>query len=469
MGEVTVRRMLSQVTRRGRGVAVADSEERDVADHVADERAAQRAGRTAEQPAGETNWAGNLIYRARAVRRPESLDALREELGRPGPKRMIGSRHCFNDIADTTGTLISLERMPRLLEIGEDMVRVGGGMRYGDVAEQLHARGRALSNLASLPHISVAGAVATGTHGSGDAVGGLAAAVRAVEILTPAGELRRFERGERAFDGAVVSLGALGAVVAVELDTEPAYEVAQTVYEQPRWEAVLADLDAATSLGYSVSIFSSWRDVEVADQMWVKAKVEPGAATATAADPAVLEALGVRPADGRRHPVPGGDVEATSLQGGEPGPWHERLPHFRMNFTPSAGAELQSEYLVPRRDAVEAIRALQRLADRIAPVLMIGEVRTMTGDDHWLSPAHGGDTVGLHFTWHPDQPAVEEVLAELERELPASARPHWGKLFVMDPDRIRGLYPRWDDFVALREECDPHGALRNDYTERLGL
>ncbi|WP_350347498.1 FAD-binding protein [Agromyces sp. G08B096] len=415
------------------------------------------------------NWAGNLTYGARRLVRPASVDELQEVLAEGGAVRALGSRHSFNDLADTRGTLIETDGLPaELEEIADEAgatvaVRVSGGVRYGALAPLLQQRGLALANLASLPHISVAGAVATGTHGSGDRIGSLASAVRAVELVTAGGDRLVLRRGDPDFAGAVVSLGALGVVVALELDVEPTYDVAQTVFETPRWDAILADLDAVTSLGTSVSVFTTWRSADVADQLWVKQRLAQGAG-----EPSVA-ALGATAATVARHPIPGIAADACTPQLGVPGPWFERLPHFRLEFTPSAGEELQSEYLVPRADAVAAIEAVRRLAGPVSELLQVCEIRTVRRDELWLSPAFDADVVGLHFTWVRDEPAVRALLPVLEASLPATARPHWGKVFTLPGDVLRERIPRWDDFGALRARLDPDGRFRNAFLDRLDL
>ncbi|WP_312169589.1 D-arabinono-1,4-lactone oxidase [Microbacterium sp.] len=416
----------------------------------------------------ERNWAGNLTYRASGVEHPASVEELQALLARGGRVRMLGSRHCFNDIADTDGLLIALDRMPTLFEVNEarDAVRVSGGLRYGDIAPLLDAEGLALANLASLPHISIAGAVATGTHGSGDAIGSLASAVRALTIVTPSGEVRALQRGDDDFVGAVVSLGALGAVVDVTLDVEPAYEVAQHVFEHPSWDAILAAFDEVTGIGTSVSIFSRWERTDVADQIWVKQR-QPEAREIARAD--LFSRVDGEAATSKRHPIIGVDPVACTEQLGVPGPWFERLAHFKLEFTPSAGAEIQSEYLVPRADAVAAIQAVRTLAGQIAPLLLVNEIRTVAADELWLSSSHGTDAVGIHFTWKPDEAAVREFLPTLEALLPATARPHWGKVFTLDGAEVRSRYERWDDFAALAARFDPERRLVNPYLERLGL
>ncbi len=414
-----------------------------------------------------TNWAGNLRYSARGVAAPRSIDELRTllaEAERTGERlRPLGTRHSFNDIADTDGLLVSTAALPAEIEIDAErrLVRVSGGLRYGDVAVRLEESGWALANLASLPHISVAGAVSTGTHGSGDRNGSLAASVASIELVTAAGELVTLSRGDADFDAVVVGLGAFGVVTHVALDIEPSFQVEQTVYERLALDTVLADLDAVTGLGYSVSLFTTWRDVDVVDQLWLKRRPDRDAA-------APAEVAGARPAPGPRHPLPGVSAEHTTEQGGVAGPWLDRLPHFRMGFTPSNGEELQSEYLVPREHAVAAIEAVRGLAAEIAPLLFVSEVRTVAADTLWLSPASGRDVVALHFTWRPEQPEVLALLPRLEAALAGlEARPHWGKLFTADAAALAPRYPQFDAFTALAAHYDPRGRFRNDFTERL--
>ncbi|RMB57801.1 FAD-binding protein [Tessaracoccus antarcticus] len=410
------------------------------------------------------NWAGNIAYGATRLVEPGSVDELVDLVASEARVRVLGSRHSFNDLADTDAVLVSLAAIAgnsEVLRIDEKTIRVPAGMRYGDLVPTLERWGVALANLASLPHISVGGAVQTGTHGSGDRIGSLATQVAGLQMITGAGEQVHRSRGDDDFDGAVVALGALGIVTQIDLDVEPTYEVAQSVWEGARWDDVLEDLDAVTTAGNSVSFFTTWQDRDAIDQVWVK--------TRTSATPAGLPLPGVRTADGERHPIPGINPEPCTRQQGVPGPWFDRLPHFRLAFTPSVGEELQTEYLLPRKDAVAAIEAVRGFAHEIAPLLHVSEIRTMAGDDLWLSPAYGSPTVALHFTWKPDEEAVRGLLPRLEAALPASARPHWGKVFTMAPNVIAARYPRWDDYRDLVSRLDPQRRFVNPYLARLGL
>nr|WP_091187167.1 FAD-binding protein [Microbacterium humi] len=407
------------------------------------------------------NWAGNLAFTAERLVSPANVDEVRLALAAASRARAVGTRHSFNTIADTPGLLLSTARLTDAPVIDETArtVTVGAGVRYGELGRELEAAGWALANLASLPHISVAGAIATGTHGSGDGVRSLAAAVAGLEFVTAAGEVVTLRRGDADFDGAVVSLGALGIVTRVTLDIEPSFHVAQHVFEQLPLQNALENLDAVTGAAYSVSLFTTWRDPDTIDMAWLKRRAD--AATGV---PATL--LGARPATIARHPLPGlpGDICTTQL--GEAGAWIDRLPHFRLDFTPSNGDELQTEYLVPRDRAVEALRHVRELSAQIAPLLLVNEIRTVAADELWLSPAYRQDVVGLHFTWQSRQAEVERLLVDLEqRLLPLAARPHWGKLFMADAVALREAYPRLDDFRALADRYDPQHVFRNRFLD----
>jgi xylitol oxidase len=409
------------------------------------------------------NWAGNVQFRAASVRRPQTVAELQAEVAQGTRVRALGTGHSFNRIADTDGVLVTVAGLPPVADIDSAAatVTVGAGVKYGDLAQRLHAAGWALPNLASLPHIALAGACATGTHGSGDRNGNLATAVRSMDLVTADGNLitlRRDTDGDR-FLGAVVGLGALGVITTLTLGLVPSFEVRQYVYEDLPAGQLTAHFDEIFSAAYSVSVFTTWRGGHH-DQVWLKQR---------AGDPDVPAGqpwLGARPADGPRHPVPGMPAGPATQQGGVPGPWHERLPHFRLGFTPSNGAELQSEYLLPRDAAAAAFAAMAGLGDLLAPVLQISEIRTVAADEAWLSPSYRRDTVAIHFTWVLDPGAVSPVVAAIEAELtPLGARPHWGKVFGVPPQAVRELYPRWNDFRALARSLDPAGKFRNAFTD----
>ncbi|WP_308466359.1 FAD-binding protein [Rathayibacter soli] len=425
----------------------------------------------------QTNWAGNYRYQAEQILHPASIAELQDAVAGAASIRALGTRHSFNDLPDTTGALVSVDRLPQevAIDVEKRTVTVPAAMRYGDVGIRLHEQGWGLGNLASLPHICVAGAIATGTHGSGNRNGNLSSAVAAIEFVDGTGELVTLRRGDPDFGGAVVAVGALGVTTAVTLDIRPTFQLSQRVYTDLRWDRVLTDFDAITDNAYSVSLFTNWQG-ETVSQVWVKSAIgahtaaDSGAGSAVAsasASPADDEFFGARAATVPLHMLPGMSPDNCTQQLGVAGPWHERLPHFKLAFTPSNGEEIQSEYLMDRRHAAAAAEALRPLGELLAPVLQVTEIRTMAADDLWLSPAFGADTVAFHFTWLRDQAGVEAVLPAIEAALaPFAARPHWGKAFIDVNRVVSSLYPRMADFRRLAQRHDPRGVFRNEFLER---
>ncbi len=415
-----------------------------------------------------TNWAKTIVFSSSTLRRPSSIAELQDLVAASPRLRALGTGHSFNEIADTTGDLVSVADLPPRLEIDDDrgVVTVSAGTRYGELGRALHARGYAIPNTGSLPHISIAGASATGTHGSGNTVGNLSTFVSAIEFVSADGEIAHVSRAthQDIFDGAVLALGCLGVVTALTLDIVPTFAVRQDVYDDLPHDSFVANFDDVMASGYSVSAFSTWRRPRM-QQVWVKSRTDP--ADRSAAGPTLHGAVLATVA---RHPLAGMPVENATEQLGVPGPWNERLPHFRLDFVPSSGEEIQSEYLVPRSSAAAALSALDDIADRIAAVLQVAEIRTVAADTLWLSPNYRTDTVCLHFTWIRDEAAIAPVIGAIERRLAVfDTRPHWGKRFTVPPAEIRRLYPRLDDFRALVARFDPGGTFRNDMTDRLVL
>ena len=401
-----------------------------------------------------TNWAGNVSF-ASALEAPRSVEELQELVAASEKLRVLGTGHSFNRIADSTGTLVSVAELPKVIEVGASGVTVSAGLRYGEITAALEAQGLALHNLGSLPHISVAGACSTGTHGSGDGNGPLADAVNAITFVDASGELVTLTRGDADFAGSIVSLGALGVTVSLTLDVQPSYQVSQVVYDGLPVDRLGSDFAAVMGSAYSVSAFTDWVDPDV--MVWRKQRGH---------EPIQPTWLGAKVADGPRHPIKAMPADYATQQGGIPGPWHERLPHFRLEFTPSNGDELQSEYFVPRERAAEAFDALRALGNQFAPVIQVSEVRTIAADDLWLSPSQGRDTVALHFTWIQDEAAVRPVVTALEEAIaPLDARPHWGKVFAADATTLRQRYPKVPDFIALAAKYDPAGKFRNPYLD----
>ncbi len=372
--------------------------------------------------------------------------------------RPLGSRHCFNSIADSSEAQLSLTAMPQTVTFGSDTVTVPGAMRYGDLVPHLDERGLALHNLASLPHISVAGALATATHGSGVTNGNLATAAAALELVVASGEqITITPEDDLLFRAAVVSLGCFGVITSVTLKVEPTYDMMQHVYLNLPLDSMDTQFENIMNLGYSVSFFTDWRTPE-STQIWIKRRMTDGLTELP------TELHGAKLADRNVHPVLALSAEACTEQMGTPGAWHARLPHFKMDFTPSSGEELQSEFFVDRQHAPEVIGVLRDMADQLNPLLMISEVRTIAADNLLMSTASGRDSVAFHFTWHQDWEALQAVLPILEARLaPFEARPHWGKNFLMSAEELRSRYPGHAQFQELVLTHDPEGKFRNDF------
>ena len=365
------------------------------------------------------NWAGTHEYTAPRIVTASTVDEVQRVIAAGGPVHAMGTRHSFTDLPDTTGTLLDLAGLTGgfALDTEAGTVTVAAGTRYGVLALWLDERGYALHNLGSLPHISVGGATATATHGSGNTNGVLTSAVRGIRYVGADAQVHEVSRGEPDFDALAVGLGAFGVLVSLTLAVQPTYRARQDVYKEVSWDAALEQFDEITGAGYSVSVFTRWEPALLGD-VWVKTRLD-------ADDDPVPDALlngsrviGANPLEG----LP----DLTEL-GGVPGPWLARLPHFRLEGKPSFGDEIQSEYFVARSDAPAALRAVRELAPEIQPVLFVSERRTAASEDLWLSGAYQRDFLAIHFTWHNDDAGVRAVLPLIEQALaPFGARPLWG-------------------------------------------
>jgi len=409
------------------------------------------------------NWAGTYEYTAARIVEASTVEDVQRIVREGGPVHALGTRHSFTSLPDTAGTLVDVSGLSGDVEIDAEArtATVAAGTRYGVVAQALHDRGWALHNMGSLPHISVGGATATGTHGSGDAHGVLTTAVRAIRYVGADGEVHVVERGEPDFAALAVGVGAFGIITALTLDIQPSYRARQDIYANVSWDAALADLAALTSAGYSVSLFTRW-DPETIEAVWVKTRL---AADDDPVPDALLGAPRVLSAEG-----PLGSGDNVTEVGGVPGPWMLRLPHFRHDREPSFGAEIQTEYFVPRSHAPEALNAVRALGDSIRPHLVWSEIRTAARDDLWLSGAYAQDVVIIHFTWLDQPDEVRALLPELEAALaPFGARPHWGKVHGFNADDLARVHPRLADARAVFERLDPEGRFSNAHLEQLGL
>ncbi|GGC13601.1 xylitol oxidase [Dyadobacter sediminis] len=407
------------------------------------------------------NWAGNLEYSSDKLEKAGSIAQVQEFVKKHDKFKVLGTRHCFNSIADTRDRFITLVDMEDIqLDAANKKVTVSSGVKYGRLSPYLHEKGFALHNLASLPHISIAGACATATHGSGAKNGNLATAVSAMDMILANGEtinLSREKDGEK-FNAAVVHLGALGVVTKITLDLQPTFTMGQYVYEHLSFEQLKNNFESIQASGYSVSLFTNWQSKDIAE-VWIKQKIENG--QPLKAEP---EFFGAKLATKNLHPIPELSAENCTDQMGVAAPWYERMPHFKMGFTPSSGVELQSEYFVSSQNAVDAILAISRLGDRVGPYLLTSEIRTIAADHFWMSPCYRQDSVAIHFTWKQDWPAVSKLLPVIEKELaPYNPRPHWGKLFTVSPDELEKRYDKMQDFRQLAKEYDPKEKFRNEF------
>lgn len=408
------------------------------------------------------NWAGNLEYSTDKVYYPRSLEEVQSVVKKCSRLRPLGTRHCFNRIADSKDNLISTKELNKVvsLDATANTVTVEGGIKYGELCTYLNEKGFALHNLASLPHISVAGSCTTATHGSGVTNGNLASAVRALEIVRADGSvvtLSQDKDGEM-FSAAVVGLGALGIITKVTLSVEPAYQMRQHVFLKLPMAQLKENFEEIVSSGYSVSLFTDWQQ-DTINEVWIKSRVD-----AENNYEGTGAFFGAVAATKNLHPIAALSAENCTGQMGVPGPWYERLPHFKMGFTPSSGKELQSEYFVPLPNAMAAILAVTRLNKQIGPLLFISEIRTIAADDLWMSPCYKQASATIHFTWKQDWPAVRKLLPLIEKELaPFGAKPHWGKLFTLQSNLLQSRYQKLQDFKKLVAAYDPQGKFRNDF------
>jgi alditol oxidase len=422
-----------------------------------------RAGAGAFEDQQLHNWAANISYGTRKVYYPSTVDQVRDIIRNNEKVKCLGSRHSFSKIADSNGSLISTDKMNGVLELDKanKTVTVEPGIRYGELAVYLQKNGLALHNLASLPHISVAGACATATHGSGVTNGTLASAVQGLQLVDGNGELHNItkEQGDL-FNGSVVNLGALGVVTRVTLSVIPDYQVQQVVYKNLQFEQLKLRLHEIMSSGYSVSLFTNWSG-PVVNQVWVKKVVDDSSQKSSESD---FYGAIASPID--LHPVEDQSAETVTTQRGIAGPWFERLPHFKMGFKPSTGKELQSEFFVSKENALAALETIQSLGSTITPHLFISEIRSVKADEFWMSPAYKKDCIAIHTTWHQTKKVEDELIPMFQKALePFQPIPHWAKLSVPDKAALERSFPRITDFRDLCSRFDPARKFQNGYLE----
>jgi alditol oxidase len=415
-----------------------------------------------EKTAPRTNWAGNLTYGTDNVFTPKTVEELQETINKLKKVRGLGTKHCFNKIADSTENQISTEAFSKIIDLdkAKHTITVEAGIKYGEFCKYLDDNGYALHNLASLPHISVAGACATATHGSGVGNGCLATAMAAMEFVNGKGEVVNLskEKDGDEFLAAVVSLGALGIATKITLNLQPTFKMKQVVYQNMPMAALAQDFLEIMSIGYSVSLFTDWTHKNISE-IWIKSKADDVSKPAPTFHGATLATKNL-------HPIEALDAVNCTEQMGVEGPWYERMPHFRMGFTPSSGKELQSEYFVPIEQAYQAMMALEKLNEKVSPHLMITEIRAIAADELLMSPFYKKTCVAFHFTWKQEIEAVNALLPEIETALaPFNARPHWGKIFTMQPAVLQSRIEKLATFKALLAKHDPDAKFRNEFID----
>jgi xylitol oxidase len=415
------------------------------------------------QVPGLQNWAGNVTYSTGNVQYPKSVAEVQSIVKKHPKLKTLGTRHCFNTIADSKDDLLSTRDLNKVVSLDRKAktITVEAGIKYGELAPYLHQQGFALHNLASLPHISVGGSITTATHGSGVKNGNLSSSVSGLEVVVADGSIVQFSKHTDAekLNSVVVGLGAIGVITKVTLDLIPTFMIRQRVFTNMPLAQVKHNFEKIVSAGYSVSLFTNWQD-DVVSEVWIKSRMDEK-------DHTEAGFYGAKAATKNLHPVMAQSAEKCTDQMGVPGVWYERLPHFKMGFTPSTGKELQSEYFIPLKHAVEAISAIARLGKQIGPHLFITEIRTIAADNLWMSPCHNQTSVTIHFTWKPETEAVMKLLPLIEKELaPFNVRPHWGKIFTIAPKTLASRYEKLSDFKKTVAHYDPNGKFRNAFLNR---
>ncbi len=409
------------------------------------------------------NWSGHTSFTARRYHEPTSVEEIQDIVSSSSQVRVIGSRHSFNGIADSSVDQLWLGAMNQkvIIDTLNKKATVPAGITYTELCPVLEETGFALTNLASLKHITVAGAVTTATHGSGNGVGNLATVVSGVEMVSANGDLVEYTREQNPdiFPGVVVSLGALGIITRYTLDLVPSFLIQQDSYENIPFSEVYEHYGEITNSAYSVSLFPTWQN-DYCETLVLKRKASSKEPLST---PDTFFGARSRPPEKARKASEGRSYSPF----GKPATWHESLPHYSLHEPEKMGNELQSEYFLPRENLVEALKAVQSLKEDLEPILGGSEIRSVAADDLWMSPANGQDIVGIHFNWLKKWDGIKLFLPKLEAALrPYSAMPHFGKLFHMGHEELKEVYPALNNFRKLILESDPEGKFNNDFIKK---
>ena len=423
------------------------------------------------------NWAGDQSCRPAAVAAPANRDDLAAAVAaaaQAGRKVSVaGAGHSFTEAALTDDTLIHLGALSGVLEAdaASGLVRVGGGTVLGALNEELVRLGLAMENLGDIDRQTIAGAISTGTHGTGARLRNVSAQVEAIELVTGTGEVRELTVAGQPelLRAARVGIGALGAIVAVTLRCVPAFTLNRVDSPQPR-EAVLDEFERRVAANDNFELFTfAYSDLAlVLERNRTEEAPRPRGRAAAFLNDVVLEnwALEALSASARALPaaIPAlSRLAARVASGSSSTDRSDRIfvNERRVRFT-------EMEYALPREHGPEAVRrVIEWVHANRYPVFFPIEVRVSAGDDALLSPAHERDSayIAVHqyrgMEWRPYFEAVEEIMAAYR------GRPHWGKRHFQTAASLAPLYPRWADFAAARDELDPGRVFANEYAERV--
>jgi FAD-linked oxidoreductase len=424
-----------------------------------------------------TNWAGDQSCRPTRILRPDSRDELAEAVAgaaAAGEKvRVAASGHSFTEAALTEGTMVRLEALSGVLDAdrGSGLVRVGGGTVLADLNEQLAGLGLAMENLGDIDRQTIAGAISTGTHGTGARLRNISAQVEGLELVLGDGSVRHLNAATdpELLRAARVGVGALGAISAVTLRCVPAFTLLRVDAPAPR-EEVLASFDERADAHDHFELFTfPYSDLAlVLERNRTEEPPRPRGRAAAYLNDIVLEnwALEALSATGKAMPrlIPALSGLAGRLaSGSRTSDRSDRVfaNERRVRFT-------EMEYALPREHGPEAARrVVEWVRSNRYPVFFPIEMRVSAGDDAPLSPAHGRDTayVAVHqyrgMEWRPYFEAVEAIMNDY------GGRPHWGKRHFQTAATLAEHYPAWEQFQRARDTLDPQRTFSNEYTQRV--
>ncbi|KAI1700234.1 d-arabinono-1,4-lactone oxidase domain-containing protein [Ditylenchus destructor] len=356
------------------------------------------------------NWGNNFRFSTQNIQYPTSVEEVQQIVRNANKLRVVGTRHSFSKIADSPNTMLSTLALKNIIGFDPTVpsITVQAGITYTDLNP-------------FLPN-----------YGPNDP------------------ELKAI----------AVGLGAFGVITQVELEVEPTFNLTNYVFVNMPEQDIYDHFDEIENLGYSVQLFTDFSTPGVWDQVWVWVRSDENSnvgnmqnlygATRTHEQVTAIEAL----------------PPTYLMEQGKEQPWYYGLVDYHLGLSGFDGAEIQSEYFMPYENAIPAIQAVSNFSDLIAPRVYTMLIRTIKGDDLWMSESFNETTVAIHFTWKPNMTAVMEVLPQIEQALlPYGARPHWGKVFAQGPETYLHRYPKLNQWKQLAETLDPTHKFRNKFLE----